>query len=174
MTIDDRMPERGAKRALASGAPQRPTRLEGDDGTFVVDRAAVGNCFGCGQSNPQGLRLRFRQLEEGWVETRVQVPPHLCGLDTVVHGGIQATILDEVTGVAAQLALPADATRAPCVTAELSLRYRRPVPLDRPVVALAKVIGTEGRNFHVEGRIVGEDGELLTVATSRWVQLPAD
>lgn len=146
-------------------------RIDRDDGTFVVDRAAVGNCFGCGQSNMQGLRLRFRSLDDGWVETRVDVPAHLCGLDTVVHGGIQATILDEVTGVAAQLALPDDATRAPVVTAELAMRYRRPVPLDRPVVARAKVVGIDGRNFHVEGHIVGEDGEVLTSARSRWVQL---
>ncbi len=142
-----------------------------DDESFVVDRAAVGNCFGCGQQNHQGLRLRFRRLEGGGVETRVRVAAHFCGVDTIVHGGIQATILDEVCGVAAQLALPEDASRSPVVTAELALRFRRAVPLDAEVVARARVVEVPGRSFHVEGEIVGAGGSPLTTATSRWVQL---
>ncbi|MBM3683288.1 MAG: PaaI family thioesterase [Actinobacteria bacterium] len=143
----------------------------GDDGTFVVDRSLVSNCFGCGQANEQGLRLRFREVDDGWVETRVRVPRHLCGMDTVVHGGIQATILDEVCGVAAQLGLPPGSTDDPCVTAELSLRYQRPVPIADDVVAQARVTGVEGRRISVEGRIVSPDGEVLTAVTSRWAQL---
>jgi uncharacterized protein (TIGR00369 family) len=142
-----------------------------DDGLIVVDRDAVGSCFGCGQQNHQGLRLRFRRLDDGWVETRVRVPHHFCGVDTIVHGGIQATILDEVCGVAAQLALPDDASRNPCVTAELSLRFRRAVPLADDVVARARVVEVRGTSFHVEGAIVDEAGTALTTATSRWVQL---
>jgi uncharacterized protein (TIGR00369 family) len=142
-----------------------------EDGWIVVDRDAVGSCFGCGQKNHQGLQLRFRRSDDGWVETRVRVAPHFCGVDTVVHGGHQPTNLDEVCGEAPQLALPEDASRNPCVTAELSLRFRRPVPLDGDVVARARVVEVAGRSFHVEGAIVDAGGEALTVATSRWVQL---
>jgi uncharacterized protein (TIGR00369 family) len=143
-----------------------------EDDAFEIDRDAVGGCFGCGQQNHQGLRLRFRRLADGWVETRVRLAPHFCGVDTIVHGGIQATILDEVCGVAAQLALSEDASRKPCVTAELSLRFRRAVPMDAEVVARARVVEVRGRSFHVEGEIVGADGAPLTTASSRWVQLP--
>lgn len=142
-----------------------------DGGPIVIDRALVGQCFGCGQANHQGLRLQFHRLADGWVETRVRVAAHFCGLDTVVHGGIQATILDEVCGVAAQLALPEGSSDNPCVTAELSLRFRRPVPMDADVVAQARVREVSGRTFHVEGRIVDPGGRVLTAATSRWVQL---
>jgi uncharacterized protein (TIGR00369 family) len=158
--------------ALPEPAEPADSLAEPEEGTpIVVDRAAVGRCFGCGQENHQGLRLRFRRLADGSVETSVRLAEHFCGVDGVVHGGIQATILDEVCGVAAQLALPDDASANPCVTAELSMRFRRAVPMAEVVVARARVVEVAGRSFHVEGAIVGSDGAELTTATSRWVQL---
>ncbi len=142
-----------------------------DEAPIVVDRSGVDRCFGCGQANEQGLRLTFHRLADGTIETVHRAAPHHCGLDTVVHGGIQATILDEVMGVAAQLALPADASDLACVTAEMNLRYRRPVPMADEVVARARVERIDGRDYHVTGAIVGPDGEALTEATSRWRQL---
>lgn len=141
------------------------------DGTFSVARNQLDSCFGCGSENAGGLQLRFRLLAEGGVGTTVAVAEHMCGVDGVVHGGIQATILDEVSGVAAQLALPVEATPAPCVTAELSLRFRRGVSQLSPVSAEARVSRVEGRNIFVDAVIVDEAGEVLTSASSRWVQL---
>jgi acyl-CoA thioesterase FadM len=74
-------------------------------------------------------------------------------------------------GVAAQLALPADATNLACVTAEMQLAYKRPVPMDNEVVAKALVTGVDGRDIFVQGSIVDPDGTVLTEATSRWRQL---
>ncbi len=146
---------------------------EGQPEPIEIDRQAVGRCFGCGQGNEQGLRLGFSQYPDGTVETSHRTAPHHCGVDTVVHGGIQATILDEVMGVAAQLGLGADADTAPCVTAEMQLSYRRPVPMDADVVARSRLTSIEGRDLHVEGAIVGPDGTILTSAVSRWRQLRA-
>lgn len=156
-------------------SPQPPPAgvVFAEDGTFAIDRAQVGSCFGCGQQNVAGLRLRFRLLDDGAVATTVEVPALFCGVDGVVHGGIQATILDEVSGVAAQLALPEGSSTNPCVTADLNLSFRRPVPQTRPVHAEARVTRVEGRSFHIDARILGEDGEAATRATSRWVQLRA-
>lgn len=151
-------------------APDDP-RPGGGEPFLIVGRDRLNRCFGCGQDNHHGLRLRFRDGGEGWVETATRLAEHLCGVDDIVHGGIQATILDEVCGVAAQLALPEGAGTAPCVTAELSLRFRRPVPLRGEVVARARVVSVDGSGYHVEAAIVGDDGSVLTAATSRWVQL---
>ena len=136
-----------------------------------IDRSGVDHCFGCGQANTNGMRLTFHRYDDGTVETRHAVAPHHCGLDTVVHGGIQATILDEVMGVAAQLALPANATDLACITAEMNVRYRRPVPMDQTVVARARVDRIEGRDMYVNGAIVDPDGNPLTEGKSRWRQL---
>ena len=88
-----------------------------------------------------------------------------------MHGGIQATILDEVMGVAAQTAIQNSTSDAACVTAEMHLTYRRPVPMSREVLARAKVIEIKGKDIHVSGAIYGLDGAELTTALSRWRQL---
>lgn len=137
----------------------------------TIDRAAVGRCFGCGQANEHGLRMMFARYPDGTVESRHLIAPHHCGVDTVVHGGIQATLLDEVMGVVAQLGLDPDATPMPCVTAEMQLAYRRPVPMAEEVVVRARLVEVDGRDLHVEGVIVGTDGTALTTARSRWRQL---
>ncbi len=137
----------------------------------AVDRSMVDRCFGCGQANEEGLHLGFSRYADGTVETNHRAAPHHCGLDTVVHGGIQATILDEVMGVAAQLSLPDDASDLACVTAEMNLRYLAPVPMDQDVVARAKIERIDGRDIYVVGGIVDTDGTILTDADSRWRQL---
>jgi uncharacterized protein (TIGR00369 family) len=154
--------------AAGLGAPP-----SGDPVPVVVDRSGVDRCFGCGAANPNGLQLRFVHYDDGTVETSHRPHTDHCGLDTVVHGGIQATVLDEVMGVAAQLALPPDASDLSCVTLEMQLRYRRPVPMDAELVARSRVDRVDGPDFLVVGAIVGPGGEALTEATSRWRQLRA-
>lgn len=141
---------------------------------LLVERDGLNACFGCGADNPHGLQLRFRMLEDGrTVETILRPAGHLAGVDGVLHGGIQSTVLDEVMGVAAQYALPDGASRAPCVTAELSVRFLRPVPMDGEVVARAQVVRVDGRDLYVHAEIVAADGAELTTARSRWRQLRA-
>ncbi len=149
---------------LGAPGPGRPSPVG-------VDRSGVDRCFGCGQGNPRGLQLRFERYDDGTVEVRHRTDPDHCGLDTVVHGGIQATVLDEVMGVAAQLALPAEASDLACVTAEMQLRYRRPVPMADELLARARVERVDGADYFVVGAIIGPDGRPLTEATSRWRQL---
>lgn len=151
-----------------------PNEMPAPEGVPVpveVDRSMVDRCFGCGQGNDEGLRLLFTRYSDGTVETRHRPLPHHCGLDTVVHGGIQATVLDEVMGVAAQLSLPEDASDLACVTAEMNLRYRKPVPMDGELVARAKLDRVDGRDMYVAGGIFDENGDALTEADSRWRQL---
>lgn len=144
---------------------------QGQPQPVEMDRAGVSRCFGCGQANDQGLRLVFTRYDDGTVETRHRTANHHCGLDTVVHGGIQASILDEVMGVAAQLGLDDRADAAPCVTAEMHLTYVRPVPMADEVVAQARLTRVDGRDLYVEGSIIASDGAPLTTAHSRWRQL---
>lgn len=151
--------------------PVRSAAVDGSARLVEIDRSGVDNCFGCSTTNDGGLHLRFWQLPDGTVEVRHRAAGHHEGATGVVHGGIQATILDEVMGVTAQLALPDDAGDGPCVTVEMQLRYRRPVPLADEVVARARVERVDGPDTWVEGWIVGPDGRALTAATSRWRQL---
>ena len=52
-------------------------------------------CFGCSPRNPSGLRMKFF-TDENSLFSKVTVPDHMCGWDRLVHGGVIATILDEI------------------------------------------------------------------------------
>ena len=87
----------------------------------------------------------------------------------VVHGGIQAALLDEVMGFAIRAAR--ERTNSGSVTAEFSLRYRRAVPTETPLLIRGRVARIDEPNYFVEGEIVGPDGEVLTRGEARWREL---
>ena len=51
------------------------------------------NCFACGRRNHHGLQMTFFADHDS-LQSTVVVPPHLCGWEEVIHGGIISTILD--------------------------------------------------------------------------------
>ena len=53
------------------------------------------SCFVCGESNPLGLQLRFH-ADGDEVRTRFVPRPEHIGFKGVVHGGLLATLLDEI------------------------------------------------------------------------------
>jgi uncharacterized protein (TIGR00369 family) len=134
------------------------------DQTIVYDDPA-NRCFGCSPHNAFGLRLRFQPTADG-VEALYQAPEHFCGAPGVIHGGIQAALLDEVMGVATH-ASRRDQT-FDLVTVDFRLRDLRPAPSGRPLRVRGRVLRTEGRDYFLEGEIAAEDGTVLTSAQARW------
>jgi uncharacterized protein (TIGR00369 family) len=134
--------------------------------TFINDDAD-NVCFACSPHNSQGLRLSFIRTGEHTVETHYAADSHLCGMQGVVHGGIQATLLDEVMGSAAQCGFEGKEA-ANLVTVEFQIRYRRPAPSRETLIVRGEFDRIEGRDVHVKGSIFDADGELLTSATARW------
>ena len=111
----------------------------------IVYDGPEDRCFGCGQRNEQGLRLRFRRSENGHVEADYVVPESYGGAPGVVHGGIQAVLLDEVLGVTAHQA--AKEGRWKIVMADFRLRYRRPTPTGKPLKIRGRLARVEGRDY---------------------------
>ena len=54
-------------------------------------------CFVCGQDNPRGLKISctYREAEMA-AETELVLPREFQGWAGVIHGGILATLLDEM------------------------------------------------------------------------------
>jgi uncharacterized protein (TIGR00369 family) len=127
-------------------------------------------CFGCGHANDRGLKLVFTRTGEGTVESAFQAAPHWCGAPDVIHGGVQAALLDEVMGAAAHCAFDGE-PEVDVVTAELSLRYRRPCPAGAPLRLRGQLLRAEGRDVFVTGEIFDGSGEVLTRAEARWRRL---
>jgi acyl-coenzyme A thioesterase PaaI-like protein len=123
-------------------------------------------CYGCGQGNPHGLRMVFTHLPDGSAECVYAAPAHLAGAPGVIHGGVQAALLDEVMGHAVHLA--GTDPDLDIATVDFSLRYRRPAPVAVALTIRGRLVRAEGRDFFVSGEIVSPSGEVLTSAESRW------
>jgi uncharacterized protein (TIGR00369 family) len=124
-------------------------------------RFPEGQCFGCSRSNPVGLRLRFwKQGEE--VLTRHTVAKEHCGAPGVVHGGIVATLVDEVC-----CAVVAFLKGTYVVTGELTIRYVLPCPVEVGLEVRARITEERPRYFVVESEV--RQGEtLLARSTGRF------
>jgi uncharacterized protein (TIGR00369 family) len=133
---------------------------------LIVNDWPDNHCFGCSPHNQSGLRLTFVETTPGSVETTYTASEELCGAPGVVHGGIQAALLDEVMGTAARSGAQIEAIEL--VTAEFQLRYRRPVPIGTRLTIRGHLVRSEGRDFFLEGAIAAANGEDLTLATARW------
>ena len=129
-------------------------------------------CFICGVENPVGLHLHIYETEPGVVETKYIAPEHFQGYPGVLHGGIVAAILDEVSGRTHM----GDASSPRFMfTGKLEVKYRKNVPIGRPL----KIVGRGGkmRTKFVEawaGVYDEESGELLAEANAIHINVPDD
>jgi acyl-coenzyme A thioesterase PaaI-like protein len=126
------------------------------------------HCFVCGLANPNGLQLRFYQTSPGEVTAEYTVPEHFQGYPGVVHGGIVAAMLDEVTGRAH---MGGDPPRF-MYTARLDIRYRKNVPVGQPLRLVGRAGKVKSRTATSQGFILRPDGEILAEAEAILVDLP--
>jgi acyl-coenzyme A thioesterase PaaI-like protein len=93
--------------------------------------APKGVCFGCGPSNPKGLRIKSRP-EGAEVVADWTPEEHHSSFRGFVSGGIVSTLLDchgNWTAVYALMKEGGLTTPPGTVTAELSIRFLRPTPM---------------------------------------------
>ena len=88
----------------------------------------------------------------------------------MVHGGIVAAMLDEVTG----RALMGNGENPRFMsTARLEVRYRKHVPVGQLIRLVGRAGISRGRSATSIGSIYNEDGELLAEADAILVDVPA-
>jgi acyl-coenzyme A thioesterase PaaI-like protein len=97
-------------------------------------------CFICGIQNPVGLHLHIYETGPGAVESIYTAPDHFQGYPGVLHGGIVGAIIDELSGRAHMGSDPL--TPRFMFTAKLDIKYRRNVPIGRPL----RIVGKAGRS----------------------------
>ena len=126
------------------------------------------NCFACGTLNTGGLHLDLHvDGERCW--TDLEIPERFQGWDEIAHGGIVATILDEVM---AWSLVDADSWG---LTARLSVAFKRPVPLGRPIHVEGWITESRRRVITTAGRMVaGGSGEVLATAEALYVAATDD
>jgi acyl-coenzyme A thioesterase PaaI-like protein len=118
------------------------------------------NCFACGVENPIGLKLVFHATSPESIECRYTAPEHFQGFPGVLHGGITATILDEVIG---RVFMIDDPNRL-MYTARLTTRYRKHIPVGQPLRIVGTKVRDRGRMAEAKAELYGPDGDLLAEA----------
>jgi acyl-coenzyme A thioesterase PaaI-like protein len=117
--------------------------------------APKNECFGCGPSNPKGLKIRsFVEGDE--CVCRWKPEPHHLAFPGAVNGGICGALLDCHSNwtAAHYLMKRAGATSPPCtVTAEYDVKLKRPTPIDATLVIRARVVESQDDRATVEATI---------------------
>jgi uncharacterized protein (TIGR00369 family) len=119
-------------------------------------------CFGCGQSNPVGLKLDFHLQDGDYVAEFTPAREHQ-GWMGITHGGILATLVDEAMGRLAWTS----GHRA--VTAEMSLRYKRPAQTGERLMIVGSIASVEGKLVFCKAEIRKPDGTVIVEATAKMV-----
>lgn len=127
------------------------------------------SCFVCGSQNPSGLNLRFTVDEAGVHTVFIPGTGHI-GFSRTIHGGIIATLLDEIMAWAC---IAQGGQLAYC--AELNTRFLNVARPGEPVFALGKIVENKrGKLFLAEGEVRSKDGIILATATGKYLPIKGD
>ncbi len=98
------------------------------------------NCFGCSPFNEIGLQLEFWEDGDELI-AKWQPRKSLEGWTGILHGGIQATLLDEMAGWIVMIKL-----KTAGVTAKMNVEYLKPLTISKGKITIkGKVVSVEKR-----------------------------
>ena len=127
-------------------------------------------CFICGMENPVGLHLHIYETAPGEVESTYIAPDHFQGYPGVLHGGIVAALIDEISGRAQMGSDPMDPRFM--FTAKLEVKYRRNVPTGRPLKITGRAGKSKARSADqstvIDEALVPENFDMPAATIERW------
>jgi uncharacterized protein (TIGR00369 family) len=131
-----------------------------------LEHSAQNRCFGCGDANPIGLHLRFFLAEDGTVVCPATIPDRFEGHPGYLHGGIIATLLDEVMSKVMR------SRGVLAMTRHMEVDYLRPVPSGAPLRLEGRMTHLEGRKRWAEAKILDGEGTVLAAGKGLFVEIP--
>ena len=124
------------------------------------------SCFVCGESNAHGLRQRF-ETDGRVVRARFTPRAEHVGFQGVVHGGILATLLDEIMVWACAVG-----AKKFGYCAEMTVRFHRPATPGAEVLVEAELAeNRRGRVFEAKAEVRNSAGEVLASATGKYMPI---
>jgi len=108
------------------------------------------------------MRLRI-EIGDGVAQTTWRAGDNFVGWSDKLHGGLIATLLDEV------MAWAPSSHDSWAVTAELSVRYRSPAIPGEELTAIGRVSERRRRIYVVIGEVRGADGRLVAEGRGRYL-----
>jgi acyl-coenzyme A thioesterase PaaI-like protein len=168
-----------AARALAAEAaallephrwpgPYAQGSLRGDKGPLDQPGVAPADFFPyspvIGPRNPVAPPAVFEPQPDGSVTGWYEGAPQFNGPPGFVHGGVIALVFDELLGVVGVV------QGAGAMTGTLTIRYRRPTPIERRVDLHAWLDRVEGRKVFIRGEM-RVDGEVTAEAEGVFIRV---
>jgi acyl-coenzyme A thioesterase PaaI-like protein len=120
-------------------------------------------CFVCGEKNDRGLQAKFF-FDGSKAHADVVADHSFEGYKSIFHGGITATLLDEVM-IKSLLAAEKFA-----VTAEITVRFHAPILTGDTIKFSGWMTKQKGRIFYTEGTAIGKDGQKFASATGVYIE----
>lgn len=122
------------------------------------------HCFGCGDANPIGLRLKLRMEGDHLVTEFLPKEEHQ-GWPDIVHGGIISALLYEVLEN-----LPYY-QGAVTMMKSMETKLRSPAKIGQRIVARSWPVERTGRNMGVSATLTNEQGDLIAEGNAILVAL---
>ncbi|MEI6725767.1 MAG: PaaI family thioesterase [Actinomycetes bacterium] len=124
-------------------------------------------CMVCGRENPLSLEARFYDLEGGELLGVFDVRDEHQSYPGRVHGGVVTAMLDETIGRAITIANPG----VWGVTAELKVRFRKPLPVSGELRCVGRITRDTSRLFEGSGEILLGDGTVAAEASGKYLKM---
>ncbi|MEI6347368.1 MAG: PaaI family thioesterase [Bacteroidota bacterium] len=125
------------------------------------------NCFGCAAHNPIGLKLEFFEDNE-YVVSKWIPSNNYEGYHNILHGGIQATLMDEIANW-----VIINKLKQTGVTKSLQVNYAKSVYIDKGEITIsAKVSSIQKRDVTIYAEIKDCDGLMRSSALICYTLIP--
>jgi uncharacterized protein (TIGR00369 family) len=124
-------------------------------------------CFGCGPANPAGLKLTFEEDDEK-LYAEWQPLVHFQGYVNVLHGGIIATLLDEVGAWCINVKAGTSG-----VTSSMMVKYLKPVYISKGTISIeASIISREDKSVRLLCSLFDGEGKKCAEADLEYFIYP--
>ena len=124
------------------------------------------NCFVCGPRHEHGLKLKFFQVGQT-VQSQWLARDDLSGVPGLLHGGIQATILDEIMWYTVF-----QFTKRFCLTQNMTIKYLGAVRTAETIQAIGQIKTRQKNSVQTQAKIL-QNNKILASAQGSYF-LPND
>jgi len=128
-------------------------------------------CFVCGLKNSAGLKASFFETDSGALVALFTPRAEHQSYPGRLHGGIASAILDETIGRAINVGSDGEIWG---VTLELTMTYKKPIPLDLELRAIGRIVEEKSRFYTGTGEILLPDGEVAVSAVGKYLKAPLE
>ena len=128
-------------------------------------------CLVCGMKNTLGLKAFFYETENKELIAIFKPCEEHQSYPGRLHGGIAAAILDETIGRAILMHHEEEIWG---VTAELKMRFKKPIPLDQELKVIGRITKNSNRLFEGTGELILENGDIAVTCEGKYLKLPLD